>query len=933
MAFNPFEAFSIRSKLGRAVMAILGIVVMLTFVLSTGAVGSRNDFFDQIGAMFSGKSKGEVVAVAYEDDIHEADLRDIGRQRQAANAYLVSVIEASYTTWAKDLKGGLEGSRVSTETKQTALQFLNLRSNTDTDPIPYMTFLRNQQQLGRLIIARVLARPEQTEDRKLLDAIMSILSHDLLAGAKLPPPVFPDIGLESDRDRLDFAVALKKADKLGIRYSEDAVRDLVNRETGGRLRKEDSGRIEAQLRDSGKFGNFSADWLIEAIGNEFRARDAYAALQGQSPFAMGVRQARAAVIDELFQQTFRMPAPEIPMPGDMGPASAPPGGVTPYEFWEYYRDRCSEHTFSLLELSAESFLDQVKEEPTPKQRVELFNKYRGELPDPSKPTPGFKEPRKLKVEFTTLDANAERVTKAIAQLKAASNFLCVSAGAFSPDPISALACAAQPGLAETLPIRDAVSQKAAANYDKYTGYEQFYFVPRDWAVYHPRPIVSALGVLAGNPDVATFAAAAAAMHQQVEVIDHRSRVPFLLQGVLTPFMPTMGNALGMPAFSYALNPKPAPEGVYVAEITAEHKKDQRHKLFKADVDQLTSKLNELLKDFRPGAPRPEKSKVDQAYDAARKHMEQWLKDRGLTAPCTPQAIDKWQVAAAPELKPLNDKATPEPDGSNSLANKLFESFDGRRFGMGVINTTTPFKPFWFPSDPVGDAFDKPNQYVWVSEDVDPRPYNTFDNANSITKGEMTKRVDRAWKLEKARALARAEADRLAEQVRAIGKTALSNPDGVDRQLKDLAAQKNLRKFEIERLAKLKFQHEATQARVNYEPPTIERSQVAYQTPDFADQLLELRKEPVGSVTVLADAPRMRFYVACEIARSEMTIDRFRDSVFTKTNATGPAQNPLYTQYALREEQQRATEEVKQRLRADAHLEEKEAFKNARRDSE
>ena len=46
MAFNPFEAFSIRSKLGRSVMAILGIVVMLTFVLSTGAVGSKNDFFD-----------------------------------------------------------------------------------------------------------------------------------------------------------------------------------------------------------------------------------------------------------------------------------------------------------------------------------------------------------------------------------------------------------------------------------------------------------------------------------------------------------------------------------------------------------------------------------------------------------------------------------------------------------------------------------------------------------------------------------------------------------------------------------------------------------------------------------------------------------------------------------------------------------------------
>ena len=52
MAFNPFEAFSIRSKLGKSVMAVLGIVVMLTFVLSSGAVGSGMDFFDQLGDLF-----------------------------------------------------------------------------------------------------------------------------------------------------------------------------------------------------------------------------------------------------------------------------------------------------------------------------------------------------------------------------------------------------------------------------------------------------------------------------------------------------------------------------------------------------------------------------------------------------------------------------------------------------------------------------------------------------------------------------------------------------------------------------------------------------------------------------------------------------------------------------------------------------------------
>src|SRR3954470_6537692 len=66
MAFNPFEVFSIRSKVGRSVMAVLGLVVLLPFVLSSGAVGSKHDFVDQMGDFFSSAtSRGDVVATAY----------------------------------------------------------------------------------------------------------------------------------------------------------------------------------------------------------------------------------------------------------------------------------------------------------------------------------------------------------------------------------------------------------------------------------------------------------------------------------------------------------------------------------------------------------------------------------------------------------------------------------------------------------------------------------------------------------------------------------------------------------------------------------------------------------------------------------------------------------------------------------------------------
>ena len=135
------------------------------------------------------------------------------------------------------------------------------------------------------------------------------------------------------------------------------------------------------------------------------------------------------------------------------------------------------------------------------------------------------------------------------------------------------------------------------------------------------------------------------------------------------------------------------------------------------------------------------------------------------------------------------------------------------------------------------------------------------------------------------------------------------------------------------MALLKFQHGATQAQIEYEQPKLDKSQVLYPTPDFLGKLLDLRKEPVGAVTVLPDAPRTRFYVACLVAKTEKTVDQFRD-VFDKANASGPARNPLYTQYALPLEQDRAMTDARLRLRADAGLELKEGFeKRERKDTE
>src|SRR5262245_4253883 len=926
MAFNPFEAFSIRSKLGRSVMAVLGIVVMLTFVLSTGAVGTRNDFFDQIGHMFSSKGRGQVLATGYGDDIHDTDLGEISRQRRAANMYLLAAIESAYGEWARELQRDLDANRFTPETKNALAQFVGLRANPNADPRAYQAFLNNPQSMQRILIAQIMAKPE-SEDKKALEAATAIIGHDMFRGGPQAPPVLPDLGEERGRDMVAFALVLKKADKLGIRYSADAVRELVQRETGGRLARDENARIERDLRQGRQGEGMTGDWLLEAIGNEYRARAALTALQGQSAIAMAVREQRNFYLTQLF----RFPAPGRPL-GDTEIASAPPGGLTPYEFYEFYKDRCSEHNYSLIEVRAENFLDQVTGEPTPRERAELFNKYRGELPDPAKPTPGFKEPRKVKVEYVALDAKADRVTKAIPAVRAASLFLSATGGALSGDRTTAAVQTAHPAdthpaIGTELVIRQAVREKQSEALTPFQNIYWWEFEPRDTSIYRPQPIVSALGVLAGGPDVATFTAAVAAVRQQVQVIELRARIPFLLQPVFTPFNPTMGNALGMPAFAYALAPKAPPDGLYLATATEAHRKEQRRMLFQADVDQLETKLRELGRDANPFLPKLDKEQAPKAREAAKKHLTDWLKERGLTPAGNKESRDQYALVTDSDLKPLNDKAPPDPDGTNSLGKQLYESDE--RMGGRSGNPRyfiQPFQPFWFPANPVGDDLDKPSFFAWLTDETAATTYVSLATADKLTSGEMTKRVDRAWKMEKARDKARAEIERLAEQVKVIGKSAATDPGGVDKQLRDLAEQQKARKFEIERLALLQFQHGATQAQQGYQRAKIDKSQVLYPTDGFADRLLELRKEPVGAVTILSDAPRTRFYVACETGRTEKTVDQFRD-VFTKATAVGPANNPLYNQYALPEERGQAVTEVLARLRAEAGLEEKDALKN------
>lgn len=79
--------------------------------------------------------------------------------------------------------------------------------------------------------------------------------------------------------------------------------------------------------------------------------------------------------------------------------------LTPLDVFRSYRDQAERASFKVVPFLVESFVGQVAE-PGEAEVRELFEKYRDVLSDPARPSPGFKIPRRIKVESLSVDAKA-----------------------------------------------------------------------------------------------------------------------------------------------------------------------------------------------------------------------------------------------------------------------------------------------------------------------------------------------------------------------------------------------------------------------------------------------------------------------------------------------------------------------------------------------
>src|SRR5205814_2708257 len=134
---------------------------------------------------------------------------------------------------------------------------------------------------------------------------------------------------------------------------------------------------------------------------------------------------------------------------------------------------------------------------------------------------------------------------------------------------------------------------------------------------------------------------------------------------------------------------------------------------------------------------------------------------------------------------------------------------------------------------------------WLTEDRADR-VPRFENAKQI--------VENAWRRQQARQIAKEAADKLM--------TTVKSAQGDVPKLRDLAAQNGDRSFfELGPLAKrMPVPNVVAGAARQYQGPSIPQERIAFPSDELLNGMLDLRKEPRGAATVLADMPKAHFYV-------------------------------------------------------------------------
>lgn len=874
MTFNPFNFFR-RNQ--RAIFAVITVFIMFTFVLSSG-LGGGVDFFDWFPSWLGAKSrKGDQLASIDGTKIYDGDLANLRRQRVMANRFMDLAAGQSELYLRRSVSDQL--ARVSPEFRPALMAGLNWEQQAAQFAAQFgnnpriMQLLMDQTQSG---LAAILNAPTaKPEDREAASKLLYAMALGQLRARTRGELYFVNAPNTTQRDLLNFMLWEKKADQLGIKFTPDDVKQLVQKEFMGEFRDDVPVR-EAMQRN---MPWFTVDGLLKALAAEFRVRAAQTAVLGNSG-----RTNRTLTFPPLF--------------------------TAPYEVFDFYREQCSPTSYQVLAVPAANFMGAVAGTPTEDELRRLYDKYKDDEPNPGREDPGFKDPRKVKLEWLSAKGDEPYFTKAAAEWLPKGQ---LAALLFPPGPLGPFgweAVATLP-LAVTDPLvqkeyDEAIVRRHTSDLAIQWSGSRFLTQYLDTSVVKPRNLAAAVGggalAALGNPFAAGSLTQAAA--EAAEAKDRiAAGVPLVLGAV--PGFGMGGTMLAGAATYQAAIPAPLPLDAVKGELARQLAERKARQLMLKEFETFQTEVAKLTKDAK-------------TKDAAKAYIAEFAKARGLTTGASKDFADEWTIEDDAGLETLKAALKQSPHGNLPVKfGKRFFWLDDQRFGPAgpKVAATGTYRPEYYPAAPRPEVspFAKPDPtyLVWRTEEKPAAP-QAFLAARP--------KVLEAWQRMKARELAKAEAEKIAGAMRTNASTSALQ---IDQDLRD--AQARLQAGVTDPKAKDKVKLFTVDGVCPLSPVTDlgggspmqtvqpfqlnESNNIPYPTADMAKTLLDERTKPVKTTLVMTDTPKDTYYVAVLTGRQPKTADDFKLNIYSDSPASMNRSRGLVLQAHAFDAMQKAQESI------------------------
>jgi uncharacterized protein (DUF2267 family) len=824
MAFNPFHSFRRHQK---KFFAALTIMCMFIFVLSSGM--GRGDLFSQWGEMLGRRGSANPPAASlYGKDIDQATISTVQRRRLIANRYIEMAVNYSH----QDIKNRVfeRFDRLDPNFKQLIQEYISppqyVRQMGDFAVINNWRILASRVEGLQQLFASSTEQKSDHASNKEQATLAADFAHFLRQSADVilekgrsPRDSYFGGRVDSPEDTLDFLIWKHKADELGINYTPQDVAEAVMRETLSHLTPRDTAQIHEHLNSEYR-GMYSPEMLTDALAQEFRVRAARNALVGD-----------AGTNSRMFQTRSEMPTL-----------------TTPDEFYDWFKDNRTLVRVGLIELPVEQFTAKVPDPTDENALKDLYGKYRNDEANPARETPGFKEPRKVKIEWFAVPMQSDFHRK-------------VAAAVLAVDPL---------GLAARLLEQYEHYVNYSPNWTNPSGYGLGRSGLHDSSVLRAENFAALAGACtSGNPLGGPLAMEASAFVQESK---DRARI-----GVSAILSGSAENPLGIDAMPMAVTPTPLTLDQLRPILLARIQDQAASNLLKKDIETFETELAKRGK---------EDAKTVEAY-VAEITTARHLQRGGMT-----DLRDRFTLASDPGLAPVRA-------AFKQIATwKRVEDPVGEQFAMELMeNLQEPgAKPTNFQAAELG-GFDV-SYIFWRNEDREPKvvPFE-----------QCRPQVVAAWKLAKARDLAKNEAEKLAAEAR-----------GMDVQkLRDLAARTSPKPLiELNPMGKLNSKISPMAGPPSYDRPTVSRDKVTYPG-DIANQLVDLRSQETGATKVVSDLPKANYFVASLLGKDVPTVEEFR-TVYRNSMAPQMLRDQLLSMF-LSERQSNYARGILQQLRDEAKL--------------